>query len=142
MFRLSDSLIEPGQERLALADARAGALATFEGWVRIKNEGKTVTSLEYEAYEDMAIIEGRRIIDEARERFTLIDARAAHRTGLLDIGDLAVYVAVTAEHRDAAFAACRYIIDEIKHRLPIWKRETYEDGSHTWVNCSQHSCIS
>ncbi|MCA9802868.1 MAG: molybdenum cofactor biosynthesis protein MoaE [Cyanobacteria bacterium HKST-UBA02] len=142
MFRLSDSFIEPGQERLALADARAGALATFEGWVRIKNEGKTVTSLEYEAYEDMAIIEGRRIIDEARERFALIDARATHRTGLLGIGDLAVYVAVTAEHRDAAFAACRYIIDEIKHRLPIWKRETYEDGSHTWVNCSQHSCIS
>jgi len=142
LFRLSDSFIDPGRERLALADPRAGALATFEGWVRVNNDGKTVISLEYEAYEDLAIIEGRRIIDEARERFALIEGRAVHRTGLLGIGDLAVHVAVTAEHRDAAFAACRYIIDEIKHRLPVWKRETYEDGSHTWVNCSQHSCIS
>lgn len=142
MFRLSDSFIEPGHERLAMADPRAGALATFEGWVRMNNDGKTVTSLEYEAYEDLALAEGQRIIEEAAERFALIEARAVHRTGLLGIGDLAVYVAVAAEHRDAAFAACRYIIDEIKHRLPVWKRETYEDGSHTWVDCSQHSCIS
>ena len=77
--------------------------------------------------------EGRRILEEARARFGVIEARAVHRTGPLVIGDVAVWVGVAAAHRDAAFAACRYVIDELKRRVPIWKRERYADGAADWV---------
>ena len=110
----------------------------FEGWVRLSNEGKTVTGLEYEAYEALSLKEGRTITDEAKDKFAILDAACIHRTGLLTVGGLAVWVGVTAEHRGPAFAACSFIIDQIKHRLPIWKKETYSDGSHAWVNCQSN----
>ena len=119
-----------------LADDRAGALVTFEGWVRNHNEGQPVGSLEYEAYVPLAEYEGACILAEARERFALSGAVAVHRTGHLKIGELAVWVGVTAEHRAAAFDACRYIIDEAKARLPIWKKEHYASGATAWINCA------
>ena len=119
-----------------LADDRAGALVTFEGWVRNHNDGQQVGSLEYEAYASLAESEGERILAEARERFALSGAVAVHRTGHLKIGELAVWVGVTAEHRAAAFDACRYIIDEAKARLPIWKKEHYASGATAWINCA------
>ena len=119
-----------------LADDRAGALVTFEGWVRNHNDGQQVRSLEYEAYAPLAESEGERILAEARERFALSGAVAVHRTGHLRIGELAVWVGVTAEHRAAAFDACRYIIDEAKARLPIWKKEHYASGATAWINCA------
>jgi molybdopterin synthase catalytic subunit len=136
MFNLSSTTIEPAGLQRSLADQRAGACVTFEGWVRNRNEGQPVLSLEYEAYAPLANAEGERILAEARERFALIGAAAVHRVGHLQLGELAVWVGVTAEHRSAAFDACRYIIDEAKARLPIWKKEHYAGGATAWINCA------
>jgi molybdopterin synthase catalytic subunit len=136
MFKISPTAIEPIALQHALANPRAGACVTFEGWVRNRNEGQPVESLEYEAYALLAEAEGERILAEAHNRFTLVDAMGVHRVGHLRLGDLAVWVGVTAEHRGAAFEACRYIIDEAKARLPIWKKEHYASGATTWINCA------
>lgn len=136
MFRISPTPLDLPALRASLADARAGALVTFEGWVRDHNEGQAVQSLEYEAYVPLAEAEGERILAEARARFGLLGAVAAHRVGHLALGDLAVWVGVTAAHRAAAFDACRYIIDEAKARLPIWKKEHYASGTTAWINCA------
>jgi molybdopterin synthase catalytic subunit len=125
----------PGSYRSSVADPVAGAYASFEGWVRNHNDGRGVLRLEYEAYDALGIKEGDRIIQEAFDRFPIARAHCVHRLGLLEIGDLAVWVGVTAAHRDAAFAACRYIIDEVKARVPIWKKEHYAAGDSGWVNC-------
>lgn len=136
MFRISPSPIDPVVLHRELTDARAGACVTFEGWVRNRNEGQPVQSLEYEAYAPLAEKEGERILAEAREKFPVIAAAGVHRVGHLQLGDLAVWVGVTAEHRGAAFDACRYIIDEAKARLPIWKKEHYATGATAWINCA------
>jgi molybdopterin synthase catalytic subunit len=136
MFKISVSPIEPAALQRALADHRAGACVTFEGWVRERNEGQPVLSLEYEAYALLAEAEGERIVAEARDQFALTGAAGVHRVGHLQLGELAVWVGVTAEHRGAAFEACRYIIDEAKARLPIWKKEHYASGATAWINCA------
>ena len=136
MFKISATPIDSVALQRALADSRAGACVTFEGWVRNRNEGQPVQSLEYEAYALLAQAEGERILAEARDRFALVNATGVHRVGHLQLGDLAVWVGVTAEHRGAAFDACRYIIDEAKARLPIWKKEHYVSGATAWINCA------
>lgn len=136
MFTIAASPIDAVALQRLLADPRAGACVTFEGWVRNRNEGQPVLSLEYEAYPLLAETEGDRILAEARERFALTGAAGVHRVGHLQLGDLAVWVGVTAEHRGAAFDACRYIIDEAKSRLPIWKKEHYASGTTAWINCA------
>ena len=120
-----------------LHQQECGGYASFEGWVRNHNEGLAVTSLDYEAFEALAVKEGERIIAEACERFGVSHARCVHRVGELSIGDIAVWVGVSAPHRDEAFRACRYIIDEVKHRVPIWKKEHYVNGDSGWVNCER-----
>lgn len=131
-FSLSPEPFEIAPLRDALDDPRAGAFAAFEGRVRNHNDGRAVHGLHYEAYASLAGAEGERVLAEALERFDILDARCVHRIGDLAIGDLAVWVGVTAAHRDAAFAACRYIIDEVKARVPIWKRERYAEGGEDW----------
>ncbi|MBM3890613.1 MAG: molybdenum cofactor biosynthesis protein MoaE [Verrucomicrobia bacterium] len=133
MFSLSDQPIVADALREALYNPAAGALVVFEGRVRNENEGKPVRSLEYEAYADMATREGNQLLDEARQRFGALDIRCVHRVGRLQVGELAVWVGVSAAHRDAAFRACRYVIDELKRRLPIWKKEFYADGNAHWI---------
>ena len=135
MFSLSSEPLHVEQLKSAAENPECGALVTFEGWVRNHNEGHDVTSLEYEAYEQLAVSEGNRILAEAREKFGLKQAVCIHRTGHLAIGDIAVWVGVSTPHRDAAFRACRFIIDEIKVRVPIWKKEHYLSGDSGWVNC-------
>ena len=120
-------------------DVRAGALCTFDGRVRDHNEGQSVTLLEYEAYGALALKEGERIVAEARELFGVYDVVCVHRTGALQLGEVAVWVGATAKHRDAAFAATRFVIDEVKKRVPIWKKEHYATGATQWVNCA-HQC--
>jgi len=136
-FNFSSSPLEPERYREALGDPGAGGYASFEGWVRDHNDGRHVTRLEYEAFEALALKEGGRIVSDAIERFGVLRAASVHRIGSLAIGELAVWVGVSAAHRDEAFAACRYIIDEIKHRVPIWKKEYYVDGDSGWVNCER-----
>ena len=123
--------------RVELEDPTAGGYASFEGWVRNHNEGHAVTRLEYEAFEALANKEGERIVSEAIENFGVVKAACVHRVGSLAIGDLAVWVGVSSRHRAEAFAACRYIIDEVKHRVPIWKKEHYVTGDSGWVNCER-----
>jgi adenylyltransferase/sulfurtransferase len=136
-FRFTHAPIDPAAEAAPLAAAAAGGFATFEGRVRDHNDGRAVTALDYEAFEQLALAEGDRIVGEAMCRHGAVGARCVHRLGPLAIGDVAVWVGAASAHRAEAFAACREIIDEIKHRLPIWKREHYVDGSRHWVNCER-----
>ena len=136
-FTFSKAALTPEEYRAALEDPAAGGYAAFEGWVRNHNEGHAVTRLEYEAFEALANKEGERIVREAIQRFGVIKAACVHRIGALAIGDLAVWVGVSSRHRAEAFAACRYIIDEVKHRVPIWKKEHYVNGDSGWVNCER-----
>ena len=133
-FSLADTPFDVAALRAGLLDARVGAYASFEGWVRDHNAGRAVEGLRYEAYAAMAEREGEAILDEAMARFPLLDARCVHRTGDLALGELAVWVGVTAAHRDAAFAACRFIIDAVKDRVPIWKHERYAEGDAGWLH--------
>jgi molybdopterin synthase catalytic subunit len=136
-FEISDQPLDVQALRTALADHRCGAFVGFEGWVRDHNEGRAVQRLEYEVYSPLAIREGQVILSEAAERFGVTRSWAVHRQGALALGDVAVWVGVVSPHRDEAFRACRYIIDEVKIRLPIWKKEHYEDGDSGWVNCER-----
>lgn len=136
-FDFSATPLIPDRFREQLLDAGAGAYVGFEGWVRDHNEGRQVLNLEYEAYEVLGLKEGEKIVRDARMRFGVTAACCIHRIGKLDIGDLAVWVGVSSPHRGEAFAACRYIIDEVKHRVPIWKKEQYVDGDSGWVNCER-----
>ena len=133
-FRLSETPIDVAAERPALDHAAAGAYASFEGWVRDHNDGRAVHRLDYQAYAALALAEGEAILEEARARFRVREARCVHRVGSLAIGDLAVWVGVSADHRGAAFDACRWIIDEVKRRVPIWKNEHYADGESGWLH--------
>ena len=134
MFSLSSEPLDPTALQRALGDSRAGACVTFEGWVRNHNDGRPVLALDYEAFAVLAEREGARIVAEARERFDVLALACVHRIGALQIGDLAIWVGVAAAHRDAAFGACRYVIDEAKARVPIWKKEHYADGTSEWIN--------
>jgi molybdopterin synthase catalytic subunit len=136
-FQFTRTPIAHGELRLALADPACGGYAAFEGWVRDSNEGQRVRGLEYEAFEALGVLEGERIVAEAIARFGVAHAACVHRIGALAVGELAVWVGVSAAHRDEAFRACRYIIDEVKHRLPIWKKEHYLNGDSGWVNCER-----
>ncbi len=135
-FKITAAAIDPGSRKAELLRDAAGACVTFEGWVRDHNEGEAVQALEYEAHAPIAEKEGAKILEEARARFAIETAYCEHRVGKLAIGDCAVWVGVSAAHRGAAFDACRYIIDEAKARVPIWKKEHYATGVTGWVNCA------
>jgi len=136
-FDLSGERIDTEAWRRRLFDKTCGGYVAFEGWVRDHNEGQQVLRLEYEVYESLARSEGRKILDEAVGKFGVTGVACVHRHGALELGDVAVWVGVTAAHRDEAFTACRYIIDEVKIRLPIWKKEHYVSGDSGWVNCER-----
>ena len=133
-FLLSGVPLDIASLRAQVLDPRAGGYASFEGWVRNQHTGRAVDGLDYEAYAALAEREGERILAEAKARFDVVGACCAHRVGSLAIGDLAVWVGVSAAHRGAAFDACRYIIDEVKRRVPIWKREHYREGDADWLH--------
>ena len=136
-FSFSSAPIDTARGREALADPACGGYVTFEGWVRDHNEGRAVRRLEYEAYAVLAEREGERIVAEAIAKYGVQHAACVHRIGDLGLGEMAVWVGVSSRHRAEAFAACRYIIDEVKHRVPIWKKEHYVDGDSGWVNCER-----
>ncbi len=135
MFSITSETIDTENLRSLVLDPAAGGFCSFEGWVRNHHQGRSVLKLEYEAYNALAEKEGTRIINEAEQRFEILHAACVHRTGSLEIGELAVFVCVSSAHRDAAFLACRWIIDEIKSRVPIWKKEFFVDGTEGWVRC-------
>lgn len=133
-FQLTNQPINPLIESL---HPHTGGIVTFDGRVRAINDGREVSSLEYEAYPELAMHEGHAIIREALEQFDILEARATHRTGHLALGDIAVWIVSAAVHRKEAFEATEYIINAIKARVPIWKKEYYSDGEATWVRCDR-----
>jgi molybdopterin synthase catalytic subunit len=133
MFCFSAKPVKSELLRRRLPAKGAGGYVCFEGRVRVRNHGRKVRLLEYEAYEELAAPEGERIMAEAEEKFTLSAACCVHRIGRLHPGEIAVWAGVMAEHRAAAFDACRYIIDEVKKRVPIWKKEHYVRGLAEWI---------
>ena len=134
MFTISSTPLEELDLKADLQDTAAGALVTFEGWVRDHNEGRLIRQLEYQAYEALASKEGTRVLEEVETRSEIIAARCVHRVGRLNIGEMAIWIGVIAAHRAEAFRACEYIIDQIKLRVPIWKKEFYEEGDSGWVD--------
>lgn len=117
-----------------------GAVVTFAGVVRERSDDeRPVNGLSYEAHETMAVAEFERIAVEARERFGACEIAVVHRVGDLNIGEVAVAVAVASAHRAQAFDACEYVIDELKARAPIWKKEHYTDGGSEWI---ENECTS
>jgi len=110
----------------------SGGIDVFIGTVRNATKGKAVLRLEFEAYEKMALAEMDKIAAQAIEKWPVQKLLIHHRTGILSVGEVPVIIAVSAAHRDAAFEACRYVIDTLKQTVPIWKKEIFEDGE-VWV---------
>jgi molybdopterin synthase catalytic subunit len=131
-FRLSAQPIDEPTVSALVGQADAGGVVTFVGRVRDNARGRSVTALEYDAYPEMAEAVFARIADEATQRFAIKQIAVHHRSGRLGVGDIAVVVAVSAAHRGDAFAACEYVIDQLKTRAPIWKKEFATDGA-VWV---------
>jgi molybdopterin synthase catalytic subunit len=132
-FTLTDQPIDTVSLVEVLHDPAAGAEVTFDGRVRNHNDGHRVERLEYQAYPTLALKVGQKILEEEAEKHGILRAIAAHRTGPLEIGECAVWVGVASAHRGAAFDAARAIMERLKYELPVWKKETYSDGSAVWV---------
>ena len=131
-FRLVNGAIDVDAVIAEVEDERAGAIATFQGTVRRQSRGRTVIALEYEAYEGMAEKVMGELADAVKERYELSEVAITHRVGRCEIGDVSVAIAVSAPHRQDALSACRDLIDELKERVPLWKKELYEGGEE-WI---------
>jgi len=124
-FYLDSQPIDRQQLVEKFQNPSCGAFVSFEGWVRDHHQNQKVSHLFYEAYPELALREGQVVMQEAIQTFDIQSAICVHRSGHLNIGDMAVWVGINSAHRDAAFQACRFVIDEIKTRVPIWKKEYY-----------------
>lgn len=131
--RISDGPLDPAGLLEGLGGPADGGVVLFVGRVRDENEGRRVARLEYEAYVEMAEEELARIVEEAAGRFEVGAIAAVHRVGILSPGEPGVAVAAAAPHRAAAYRASRAVMEAIKKRLPVWKREEYEDGTSRWL---------
>jgi molybdopterin synthase catalytic subunit len=132
MFRVTDKPIDLHELVDCVTDPEAGAIATFIGTTRNNNQGRKVIALDYEAYPEMAEKELARLGEEAKKKWQICRMAIVHRIGPVQITEPSVIIAVSAAHRDAAFAACRFAIEEIKKTVPIWKKEVYE-GGEIWI---------
>ena len=133
MIKITEKHIDVQKVVDTVSSLGAGALNVFIGTVRNNAHGKNVLWLEYEAYETMAVGEIRKIIDEASHRWPLLGWAISHRIGTLKPGEVSVVVAVSTPHRKESFEACEYIINTLKEKAPIWKKEVFEDGEE-WVS--------
>jgi molybdopterin synthase catalytic subunit len=131
--RVTADPIDPAQLLSGALSPADGAALLFWGVVRNENDGRAVSSLEYSAYGEMAEREMLRIADEARARFGTGAIHVVHRTGVLAVGEASVAIAVASPHRAEAYEASRYVIEQLKQRVPVWKREGYVDGQTEWV---------
>ncbi len=129
MFELTRSSIVSAKVADAVRRAEAGAVILFEGVTRNHHDGKRVLRLEYEAYDGMAQAEMKAIGERLCVRWPEARVAMVHRVGVVDVGEASVVIAVSAPHRDEAYRASRYAIDELKKTVPVWKKEVYSDGS-------------
>jgi molybdopterin synthase catalytic subunit len=132
MFRVVRQPIDLSELVRYVTDASAGAIATFIGTTRNNNEGRKVIALDYDAYPEMAEKELKRIGDDAGKKWRIERMAIVHRVGPVQITEASVIIAVSAAHRDDAFQACRFAIEEIKKTVPIWKKEVFE-GGEVWI---------
>ena len=132
LIAVRESELSVDEVRAAVADPAAGGIALFAGAVRDSDQDRGVSALSYSAHPS-AETELRRVAEAIAEKFPVIGVAAVHRVGNLDIGDLAVVVAVACPHRAEAFDACRALIDELKAAVPIWKHQRFADGTAEWV---------
>ncbi|WP_201618250.1 molybdopterin synthase catalytic subunit [Psychrobacter urativorans] len=133
-FALLDIAIDEDRLKAMLDDDSCGAFVSFEGRVRNHNNASSVDRLSYYGYEELAINQGRQIIEEAKHKFEITHAIAIHRIGPLEIGEIAVWIGVVSAHRYPSFDACRWILDTVKADIPVWKQEYYEDDSSKWLS--------
>jgi molybdopterin synthase catalytic subunit len=133
MIKITEKPIDVQKVIGTVSSLGAGAVNVFIGTVRNSAHGKNVVWLEYEAYESMAVAEIRKIIDEASHRWPLLGWAVSHRVGTLKPGEVSVAIAVSSPHRRDSFEACQFIIDTLKEKVPIWKKEVFEDGEE-WVS--------
>jgi molybdopterin synthase catalytic subunit len=139
LVELRDAPLSIDEAVAVVRHAGAGAVCVFLGTVRDHNDGRAVVKLEYEAYPAMAIAEMRRIVDELAAEIAGVRLAVLHRTGALAVGDVAVVCAASAPHRGEAYRACRALIDRVKARVPIWKREHGPEGAY-WVGWEDARC--
>ncbi|MCC7364552.1 MAG: molybdenum cofactor biosynthesis protein MoaE [Dehalococcoidia bacterium] len=132
LIRVTEEVLRPEEATAAVESPGAGAIGLFLGVVRDNNKGRRVAYLEYDAYPSMAEKVMREIAEEARDRFGLIDCAVLHRTGRLEIGETSLLIAVSCGHRAASFEGGHWLVDEIKKRVPVWKKEVWEDGEE-WI---------
>jgi molybdopterin synthase catalytic subunit len=141
MFRITDKPINLHELIDCVTDPEAGAIATFIGTTRNNNQGRKVIALDYEAYPEMAQKELARLGEEAKKKWPICRMAIVHRIGPVQITEPSVIIAVSAAHREAAFAACRFAIEEIKRTVPIWKKEVYE-GGEIWIGTQSGQPLS
>jgi molybdopterin synthase catalytic subunit len=134
--------IDPASLINEVSSPQFGAISLFAGSVREVNDGRPVSAIEYSAYTAMASAELERILDEAEERFGVSALVVEHRIGLLELGDVSVAIVAAHQHRAPALDCTRYVIEEIKKRVPIWKKEHYVDGTREWVDPTRASQVS
>ncbi len=132
MIEIVEHAIDASAVAASVGRAASGAVVTFVGTTRDHHEGRRVTRLEYEAFVPMALRELERIAVTAREQWPVEAVAVVHRIGVVPVGEASVVIAVSAAHRDAAFTACRFVIDRLKQVVPIWKKEHYE-GGEIWI---------
>jgi len=133
MIKITANPIDVNEVIRVASAMGAGAVNVFIGTIRDTALDKKVVRLEYEAYESMAVSETQKIIDEAAKKWDLMGFAVSHRTGVVKPGEVAVVVAVSTKHRSASFEACQYIIDRLKEKVPIFKKEVFEDGEE-WIS--------
>ena len=137
MIEITHGPLDPEEVTAKVRKPTNGAVVTFLGTTRLFADGRKVVSLEYEAYEEMALNELEAIRREIQTEWSIEDIAIAHRIGRVDIGEISLVVAVASPHRKEAFHACHEAVDRLKQRVPIWKKEYFEDGYH-WVACEEH----
>jgi molybdopterin synthase catalytic subunit len=134
MIELTREPIDPASLTERVRSAQAGAVVTFLGTVRELTEGRRTTALDYEAYPEMARRELEKLEAAARQRWPMVECAIVHRFGRMELGDVSVAIAVSCPHRSQAFDACRFLIDQLKQVVPIWKCEHWADGTTQWVH--------
>ena len=142
MFELTATPIDPAALSARLAAPEAGAVVIFEGRVRNHHLGRPVSRLEYEAYDELAVREGEDLVAGTERLYPGTRVLCVHRTGTLAVGEIAVWIGVASAHRTAGFAACREVIEALKRRLPVWKKEHHPDGAAEWVNCTAEAAAA
>jgi molybdopterin synthase catalytic subunit len=132
LIRVTDEVLRPDEAVTAVESPGAGAIDVFLGVVRNTSLGRTVSYLEYDAYPSMAEKVMREIAEEAKGRFVLESCAVMHRTGRLEIGEASLLIAVSSAHRAASFEGCHWLVNEVKRRVPVWKKEVWDDGEN-WI---------